>query len=253
MKYLIFLILGPLLIFIGRKTRSRILEKRSKGYAAMLILSFLWLSVQVAGVMYEMLKVQYDVSPGLTPFNFFDHTTWNGPQWLYMVGLGVYFLALLILSLYCRWPSYLLILLGIAMLEYDVLAFIVGVILTSDYFLIAIPAIFLKMILEMYLGFMAYISIFGVFTFIMPFKDYQGAQVSRGGSDGGSGQTAAGSSRMPSSIHSADGTTYYLRQNLGYGAEYVASDDPDDVIQITNVYSRTGSEMDTNAGHFYFY
>ena len=70
MKYLIFLILGPLLIFIGRKTRSRILEKRSKGYAAMLILSFLWLSVQVAGVMYEMLKVQYDVSPGLTPFNF---------------------------------------------------------------------------------------------------------------------------------------------------------------------------------------
>ena len=50
MKYLIFLILGPLLIFIGRKTRSRILEKRSKGYAAMLILSFLWLSVQVAGV-----------------------------------------------------------------------------------------------------------------------------------------------------------------------------------------------------------
>ena len=149
MKYLIFLILGPLLIFIGGKTRSRILEKRSMGYVAMLILSFLWLSVQVAGVMYEMLKVQYDVSPGLTPFDFFDHTTWNGPQWLYMVGLGVYFLALLILSIYCRWPSYLLILLGIAMLEYDVLTFIVGVILTSDYFLVAIPAIFLKMILEL--------------------------------------------------------------------------------------------------------
>ena len=250
MKYLIFLILGPLLIFIGRKTRSRILEKRSKGYAAMLILSFLWLSVQVAGVMYEMLKVQYDVSPGLTPFDFFDHTTWNGPQWLYMVGLGVYFLALLILSIYCRWPSYLLILLGIAMLEYDVLTFIVGVILTSDYFLVAIPAIFLKMILELYLGLMAYFSIFGIFTFIMPFKDYQGAQVAVGGSGGGNGG-ATGSTRMPSSIHSVDGTTYYLRKNLGYGAEYVASDDPDDVIQITNIYSRTGSEMDTNAGHFY--
>lgn len=250
MKYLIFLVLGPLLIFIGRKTRSRILEKRSKGYAAMLILSFLWLSVQVAGVMYEMLKVQYDVSPGLTPFDFFDHTTWNGPQWLYMVGLGVYFLALLILSIYCRWPSYLLILLGIAMLEYDVLTFIVGVILTSDYFLVAILAIFLKMILELYFGLMAYLSIFGVFTFIMPFKDYQGAQITGGSSSGGNGG-ATGSARMPGSIHSADGTTYYLRQNLGYGAEYVASDDPDDVIQITNIYSRTGSEMDTNAGHFY--
>lgn len=57
---------------------------------------------------------------------------------------------------------------------------------------------------------------------------------------------------MPGSIHSADGMTYYLRQNLGYGAEYVASDDPDDVIQITNVYSRTSSEMSTNEGHFYF-
>lgn len=252
MIYLIFLILGPLLIFIGRKTRSRIPEKRSKGYVAMIILSILWLSVQVAGVLYEMMKVKYDVSPGLTPFNFFDHTTWNGPQWLYMVGLGVYFLALLILSFYCRWPSYLLILLGIAMLEYDLLAFIVGVILTSDYFLVAIPAIFLKMILEIYLGLMAYFSIFGVFTFIMPFKDYHGADV-RGGSGDVAGTSAAASSGMPSSIHSTDGTTYYLRQNLGYGAEYVASDDPDDVIQITNVYSRTGSEMDTNAGHFYFY
>lgn len=161
-------------------------------------------------------------------------------------------MALLILSLYCRWPSYLLILLGIVMLEYDVLAFIVGVILTSDYFLIAIPAIFLKMILEIYLGLMAYFSIFGVFTFIMPFKDYHGANV-RGGSGGVAGKTMVGSSRMPSSIHSTAGTTYYLRQNLGYGAEYVASDDSSDVIQITNVYSRTDSEMDTNAGHFYFY
>ena len=251
MKYLVFLILGPLLIFIGRKTRSRILEKRSKGYAAMIVLSFLWLSVQVAGVLYEMLKVQYDVSPGLTPFNFFDYTTWNGPQWLYMVGLGVYFLALFLLSIYCRWPSYLLILLGIVMLEYDLLSFIVGVILTSDYFLVAIPAIFLKMILEIYLGLMAYISIFGVFTFVMPFKDYNGARV-RGGLGEIAGEASGSSSYgMPSSIHSADGTTYYLRQNLGYGAEYVASDDPNDVIQITNVYSRTGSEMDTNAGHFY--
>ncbi len=83
-------------------------------------------------------------------------------------------------------------------------------------------------------------------------KDYHGANV-RGGSGGVAGKTMVGSSRMPSSIHSTDGTTYYLRQNLGYGAEYVASDDSSDVIQITNVYSRTDSEMDTNAGHFYFY
>ena len=54
--------------------------------------------------------------------------------------------------------------------------------MTSDYFLVAIPAIFLKMILELYLGLMAYFSIFGIFTFIMPFKDYQGAQVAVGGS-----------------------------------------------------------------------
>lgn len=252
MLYLVFLLLGPALIFVGIKTRSRSLEKRSGGYAAMLILTFLWLSVQVPGVLYEMLKVRYDVSPGLTPFDFFDHTTWNGPQWLYMVGLGAYFLALLILSLYCRWPSYLLILLGVAMLEYDVLAFIVGVILSSDYILIAIPAIFLKMILEIYLGFMAYMSIFGVFSLIMPFKDYYGARV-RGSCGGFDAAAMGGSSSMPRSIHSMSGTTYYLRQNLGYGAEYVASDDANDVIQITNVYSRTGSEMDTNAGHFYFY
>ena len=145
-----------------------------------------------------------------------------------------------------------MILLGIGMLEYDVLAFVVGVILASDYILLRLLGIFVKMVLEIYLGLMAYLSIFGVLTFIAPFKDYNGAQPSAAGSGGGGGGTSAGASRMPGSIQSVDGTTYYLRQNLGYGWEYVASDDPGDVIQITNVYSRTGSEMSTNAGHFYF-
>lgn len=99
---------------------------------------------------------------------------------------------------------------------------------------------------------MAYFSIFGVFSFFAPFKNYNGAGVSGAGGGGSAESSVSGSSRMPGSIHSADGTTYYLHQNLGYGAEYVASDDPDDVIQITNVYSRTSSEMSTNEGHFYF-
>ena len=193
-----------------------------------------------------------DVDPGLTPFDLFDYTTWSGPEWLYMVGFVIYFLALFIFSIYYKWPSYLLILLGIGMLEYDVLAFVVGVILASDYILLRLLGIFVKMVLEIYLGLMAYFSIFGVLTFIAPFKDYNGARPSAAGSGGGGGGASAGASRMPGSIQSVDGTTYYLRQNLGYGWEYVASDDPDDVIQITNVYSRTGSEMSTNAGHFYF-
>lgn len=247
MMYLIFLILGPVLIFIGSKTRGR-----SEGSGAMFLLSFLWLSVQVAGVLYSILKVKYDVDPGLTPFDLFDYTTWSGPEWLYMVGFAIYFLALFIFSIYYKWPSYLLILLGIGMLEYDVLAFVVGVILASDYILLRLLGIFVKMVLEIYLGLMAYLSIFGVLTFIAPFKDYNGAQTSAAGSGGGGGGTSAGASRMPGSIQSVDGTTYYLRQNLGYGWEYVASDDPGDVIQITNVYSRTASEMSTNAGHFYF-
>ena len=120
-----------------------------------------------------------------------------------------------------------MILLGIGMLEYDVLAFVVGVILASDYILLRLLGIFVKMVLEIYLGLMAYLSIFGVLTFIAPFKDYNGAQPSAAGSGGGGGGTSA-------------------------GGEYVASDAPGDVIQITNVYSRTGSEMSTNAGHFYF-
>ena len=91
MMYLIFLILGPVLIFIGSKTRGR-----SEGSGAMFLLSFLWLSVQVAGVLYSILKVKYDVDPGLTPFDLFDYTTWSGPVGLYMVGFAIYFLALFI-------------------------------------------------------------------------------------------------------------------------------------------------------------
>ena len=180
-------------------------------------LSFLWLSVQVAGVLYSILKVKYDVDPGLTPFDLFDYTTWSGPEWLYMVGFAIYFLALFIFSIYYKWPSYLLNLLGIGNAGIRC----AGVCRWSDSGLRLYSAellgIFVKMVLEIYLGLMAYLSIFGVLTFIAPFKDYNGAQPSAAGSGGGGGGTSAGASRMPGSIQSVDGTTYYLRQNLGYG------------------------------------
>lgn len=48
MIYLIFLILGPALICLGIKIRGR-----AEGNGAMYILSFLWLTVQVPGVIYS--------------------------------------------------------------------------------------------------------------------------------------------------------------------------------------------------------
>lgn len=248
MLYLIFLVLGIAFIVIGLKSNT----ERDVPVSLYLI-SFLWLTVQVAGVIFESLKTKFNEFPSPTyDFKLFDHTTWNGIEWLYVIGLVVYFLILLFLSIRHKWPTYMLILLGIAMLEYDLLAFIVGCILPSDFFLLRLLSIVLNLVLNSYLGLMAYISIFGIFSLFMPFKDYNGAKTTAGRDLGIGGGMGTGSSRMPSSIHSSDGTTYYLRQNLGYGTEYVASDDPTDTIVITNVYSKTGSEMDTNVGHFRF-
>lgn len=53
--------------------------------------------------------------------------------------------------------------------------------------------------------------------------------------------------------HLYSGTVCYGRKNrYGWGAEYVNENDDSDRIVITNIYSQTGSEMDTNAGHFTF-
>ena len=56
---------------------------------------------------------------------------------------------------------------------------------------------------------------------------------------------------MPSGIH-VGSKTYRLRQNFGYAVEYVATDDISDVIQIINIYRRTGSEKFKNVRHFNF-
>lgn len=69
-------------------------------------------------------------------------------------------------------------------------------------------------------------------------------------SSGSSYHSETDFSRMPSSIHSG-GKTYRLYHNYGHSVEYVAADDPNDTVTITNVYSRTGSEITTNAGTFY--
>ena len=135
------------------------------------------------------------------------------------------------------------------MLEYDVLAFIVGGIMESDFWLLELLSIGLKLVIESWIGLMAYGSTFGliVIHFFGGFGGGVSSRAARGGDKDGSG---GGSGPMPSSIYTADGTNYRLRQNLGYGAEYASADDPSDTIPITNVYSRTDSEMDTNADIF---
>ena len=89
-----------------------------------------------------------------------------------------------------------------------------------------------------------------IFGYFLPYGGRSGRSASKKSAPSASGDGETDFGSMPSSIHSMDGTTYYLRTNLGYGAEYVSSTDPDDTITITNVYSRTGSEMSTDAGHF---
>ena len=242
MLYLIFLVLGPALIFLGKRSRS-FYELPSQ----MHIMAGLWLIVQVAGLFYESLKVKYDVSPGLTPFDLFDHSTWNGSQWVIVIGFVSYFVILFIWSILRKWPAYMLILVGIALLEYDLLAFIVGVIMTSDFFLFRLLSIGLKLVLDIWTGLVSYLMIFG---YLLPYGGRSGGSASKASAPSASGDEGAGFGSMPSTIYSMDGTTYRLRQNFGWGAEYVASADPSDTVTISNVYSRTGSEMSTDAGHF---
>lgn len=246
MQYLIFLVLGPALIFLGTKGKSR----HSSLSGTVAGWTFILLSVQVPGLLFELLKTKYGkLGLGGAPFALFDPSTWNGLHYFLVIGLVIYGLGLIILSLAHEWPAYPLILAGAAMLEYDVLALIVGGIMGSDFFLLALLGIGLKLVIELWTGVMAYCSTFGL---LLPAFGRSGGSSSpspfQGGGDG-EGETGLG--HMPARIHSAGGTTYYLRQNFGWGAEYVASDDPGDTITISNVYSRTGSEMSTNAGHFY--
>ncbi len=242
MLYLIFLILGPALIFLGAKTRGR-----GQPSVTMLVWTFIWLSVQVPGVLLELLKTKYDkLGLGGSPFVLFDLSTWNGLHYFLVIGLVVYGVGLLFMAVANNWPTYLLILAGVAMLEYDVLAFIVSVFIGSDYFFTAVIGVGLRFVIELWTGLMAYMSTVGIFLPVFGRRAQKAA--SSAPSASGDGETDFGS--MPSTIYSMDGTTYYLRTNLGYGAEYVSSTDPDDTITITNVYSRTGSEMSTDAGHF---
>lgn len=76
---------------------------------------------------------------------------------------------------------------------------------------------------------------------------------SEGGSTGGSsaGSGTYSPSDLPSVI-SIGGTVYSRRNNFGWGVEYVNESNSSDVVTISNVYSMTGSEADTNVGHVYF-
>ena len=242
MLYLIFLVLGPALIFFGAKTRGR-----SQLSVTMLVWTFIWLSVQVPGVLFELLKTKYDkLGLGGSPFVLFDPSTWNGLHYFLVIGLAVYGVGLLFMAVANNWPTYLLILAGVAMLEYDVLAFIVSVFIGSDYFFTAVIGVGLKLVIELWTGVMAYMSTVGIFLPVFGGGGKKAASRSAGGEDG----EGNGFGSMPSTIYSMDGTTYYLRQNFGWGAEYVASADPSDTVTISNVYSRTGSEMSTDAGPF---
>ena len=109
MLYLIFLVLGIAFIVIGLKSNT----ERDVPVSLYLI-SFLWLTVQVAGVIFESLKTKFNEFPSPTyDFKLFDHTTWNGIEWLYVIGLVVYFLILLFLSIRHKWPTYMLSLIHI--------------------------------------------------------------------------------------------------------------------------------------------
>ena len=243
MLYLIFLVLGPALIFFGAKTRGR-----GQPSVTMLVWTFIWLSVQVPGVLFELLKTKYDkLGLGGSPFVLFDPSTWNGLHYLLVIGLAVYGVGLLFMAVANNWFTYLLILAGVAMLEYDVLAFIVSVFIGSDYFFTAVIGVGLKLVIELWTGIMAYLSTVGIF--LPAFGRGGGKQAASRPAEGEDGEGASLGS-MPSTIYSMDGTTYRLRQNFGWGAEYVASADPSDTVTISNIYSRTGSEMSTDAGHF---
>ncbi|MCD8366647.1 MAG: hypothetical protein LUC48_01270 [Clostridiales bacterium] len=76
---------------------------------------------------------------------------------------------------------------------------------------------------------------------------------SEGGSTGGSsaGSGTYSPSDLPSYI-TIGGTLYSRRNDFGWGVEYVNESNSSDVVTISNVYSMTGSEADTNVGHVYF-
>lgn len=76
MLYLICLILGIALIFIGTKTRGR-----GDVSGAMAFCTFIGFSVQVPGLIYHLLKAKYShprLAGSRFVFDLFDRTTWNG-------------------------------------------------------------------------------------------------------------------------------------------------------------------------------
>lgn len=80
------------------------------------------------------------------------------------------------------------------------------------------------------------------------FADFDGS----GSSSSGSGQRGeADLSDMPGEIFSGN-TCYRMVGNYGWGVKYANQNNPSDEITITNVYSRGGGSMSTNAGSFFY-
>lgn len=78
----------------------------------------------------------------------------------------------------------------------------------------------------------------------------QGSGVSKG-SSGEHADETQNTGIYPPYLYS--GTVCYGRGNsYGWGVEYVNESDSNDRIAITNIYSQTENEIDTNAGHFTF-
>lgn len=247
MIYFILLLLGIALIFVGVKSGCCDGE-----LAPMHLMAFLWITVPVAGVCYQLLKIKYGVFVSWGSFDLFDRSTWSGAHWLMIIALVIYFLILFIWAILRKRFTYIVMLAGIVMVEYVILVFIVSCILTSDFFLIKLFAIFLNLVIDGYTSLLSYLLLFGVF---LPFGDSSSSSSKRNTgytSDNIDEETENDFSRMPGSIHTSGGKTYRLRQNFGYAVEYVEADNPNDVITISNIYSRTASEMSTDAGHFYF-
>jgi len=77
------------------------------------------------------------------------------------------------------------------------------------------------------------------------------------GKSGTGGQEASDSletitfAQLPQRMSSGT-STYYCTGRSSLGAEYVNERNPSEVISITNIYSSTSTEVDTNAGHFHF-
>ncbi len=75
---------------------------------------------------------------------------------------------------------------------------------------------------------------------------------SSGSSSSGSGQRGETDlSDMPGEIFSGN-TCYRMVGNYGWGVKYANQNNSSDEITITNVYSRGGGSMSTNAGSFFY-